>query len=109
MSIMAALAAAAVAVVVGVVLILGFATPGLFRTPKLKVGEVEHGVQTILTDDTAGYGATNVGEVTCNKGQDPTVAKGRSVDCEVTVNGVKRRVTVTMTDDDGTFAVGRPR
>lgn len=103
------IAALLAAVVLGVVLILGFATPGFWRTPKMKVGDVEHGVKSVLTDDTAGYGVKNVGDVTCNNGQDPTAAKGGHFECQVTVDGAKRTVTVTMTDNAGAFAVGRPK
>jgi len=66
-------------------------------------------VQQILADQTNGYGAKNVKDVKCNDGQDPTVEKGASFNCEVSIDGTKRQVTVTFQDDRGTYEVGRPK
>lgn len=35
--------------------------------------------------------------------------KGATLDCEVSMDGAKRQVTVTITGDDGTHEVGRPK
>ncbi len=97
------------AIIVVVVLVLGFWKPGFFVTTKLDVNRAQEGVQQILTDEANGYGATNVEDVTCNGGQSPTVRKGDTFDCEVSIDGTKRQVTVTFQDDNGTYEVGRPR
>ena len=66
-------------------------------------------VQQILTDEANGYGAKNVKDVKCNNGQSPTVKKGDTFNCEVSIDGTKRQVTVTFQDDNGTYEVGRPK
>ena len=98
-----------VAIVVAVVLVLGFWTPGFFVTTKLDIDSAQTGVQQILTDETNGYGAQNVSNVSCNNGVNPTVRQGDTFTCEVSIDGTKRQVTVTFTDNDGTYEVGRPR
>ncbi|MDP9165928.1 MAG: DUF4333 domain-containing protein [Actinomycetota bacterium] len=100
---------ALVAVVLIVVGILGFWKPGWFVTTNLDVGAAQTGVQQILTDQTNGYGAKNVQDVKCNNGANPKVVKGGTFDCEVSIDGTKRQVTVTFQDDSGTYEVGRPR
>ncbi|WP_431232214.1 DUF4333 domain-containing protein [Mycolicibacterium psychrotolerans] len=97
------------AIVVAVVLVLGFWKPGFFVTTKLDIGKAQQGVQNILTDETNGYGAKNVKDVKCNNGQNPTVKKGDTFTCEVSIDGTKRQVTVTFQDDKGTYEVGRPK
>ncbi|MCV7174498.1 DUF4333 domain-containing protein [Mycolicibacterium sphagni] len=97
------------AIVVAVVLVLGFWKPGFFVTTKLDIGKAQVGVQQILTDETNGYGAKNVKDVKCNNGQNPTVKKGDTFTCEVSIDGTKRQVTVTFQDDKGTYEVGRPK
>ena len=64
--------------------------PGFFVTTKLDVSKADAGVQQILTDSTNGYGAKNVKDVKCNNGQNPTVKKGASFDCDVSIDGTKR-------------------
>jgi hypothetical protein len=98
-----------VLVIVAVVLVLGFWKPGFFVTTKLDVNAAQSGVQQILTDESNGYGAKNVRDVKCNNGESPEVRKGATFDCEVSIDGTKREVTVTFQDDDGTYEVGRPR
>ena len=97
------------AIIVAIVLVLGFWKPGFFVTTKLDVGAAQTGVQQILTDEANGYGAKNVKDVKCNDGQSPTVKKGDTFNCEVSIDGTKRQVTVTFQDDDGTYEVGRPK
>ncbi|WP_277242781.1 DUF4333 domain-containing protein [Mycolicibacterium obuense] len=97
------------AIVVAVVLVLGFWKPGFFVTTKLDVNAAQTGVQQILTDQTNGYGAKNVSNVKCNNGVSPTVKKGDTFNCEVSIDGTKRQVTVTFQDDKGTYEVGRPK
>jgi hypothetical protein len=97
------------AVIIAVVLVLGFWKPGFFVTTKLDVGAAQTGVAQILSDEANGYGAKNVKDVKCNNGASPTVKKGDTFDCEVSIDGTKRRVTVTFQDDNGTYEVGRPK
>jgi hypothetical protein len=97
------------AIIVVVVLVLGFWKPGFFVTTKLDVSAAQSGVQQILTDEANGYGAKNVKDVKCNSGQSPTVKKGDTFNCEVSIDGTKRQVTVTFQDDNGTYEVGRPK
>ncbi len=97
------------AVLLAALLILGFWKPGFFVTTKLDVNKAQQGVQQILTDDANGYGAKNVKDVKCNNGQNPTVKKGDTFNCEVSIDGTKRQVTVTFQDDKGTYEVGRPK
>ncbi len=97
------------ALVLAVVLITGFWQPGFFVTTKLDVNKAQQGVQQILTDESSGYGAKNVEDVRCNNGQNPTVKKGDTFNCEVSIDGTKRQVTVTFQDDKGTYEVGRPK
>ena len=96
------------ALVVAVVAVLGFWKPGFFVTTKLDVSAAQSGVKQILTDESNGYGAKNVKDVKCNNGDSPTVKKGETFDCEVSIDGTKRQVTVTFQDNNGTYEVGRP-
>ena len=97
------------AIIVAVVLVLGFWKPGFFVSTKLDINAAQTGVQQILTDEANGYGAKNVKDVKCNDGQNPAVKKGGTFDCEVSIDGTKRQVTVTFQDDNGTYEVGRPK
>jgi hypothetical protein len=97
------------AVIVAVVAVLGFVWPGWFMTTKLDVNAAQTGVQKILTDETNGYGAKNVKDVKCNGGTDPVVKSGQTFNCDVSIDGTKRTVTVTFKDDSGTYEVGRPK
>ncbi|MGI9124305.1 MAG: DUF4333 domain-containing protein [Mycobacterium sp.] len=97
------------ALALAIVLVLGFWKPGVFVTTKLDVNKAQQGVQQILTDESNGYGAKNVSDVKCNNGQNPTVKKGDTFNCEVSIDGTKRQVTVTFQDDKGTYEVGRPK
>lgn len=97
------------AIVVAVVLVMGFWKPGFFVTKKLDIDAAQTGVQRILTDEANGYGAKNVKNVKCNDGENPTVEQGATFNCEVSIDGTKRQVTVTFQDDDGTYEVGRPK
>ena len=100
---------ALVAVILIVVGILGFWKPGFFVTTNLDVKAAQTGVQQILSDQTNGYGAKNVQDVSCNNGANPKVVKGGTFDCQVSIDGTRRQVTVTFQDDSGTYEVGRPR
>ena len=101
--------AAVALVLVAIVLVTGFWAPGFFVTTKLDVNKAQSGVQQVLTDETNGYGAKNVKDVKCNNGTDPTVKKGATFDCSVSIDGAPKHVTVTFQDSKGTYEVGRPQ
>lgn len=94
---------------IGAVFALGFWQPGFFVTTKLDVNKAQIGVQQVLTDEANGYGAKNVKDVKCNHGADPTVKKGVTFDCDVSIDGAAKHVTVTFQDNKGTYEVGRPQ
>ena len=100
---------AVLAIVVAAVLVLGFWKPGFFNTTDLDVTAAQTGVAQVLSDKNEGYGANNVTDVRCNNGQNPTIEPGSTFDCEVSIDGAKRQVTVTIVDDKGTYDVGPPR
>lgn len=106
---MIGIVAAAAVLVLAVVGVLGFWKPGFFVTTKLDVSKAQDGVKTVLTDETNGYGAKNVQDVKCNNGANPTVKKGDTFTCDVSIDGQHRQLTVTFQDDDGTYEVGRPK
>ncbi len=76
---------------------------------ELDVLKAQDGVRQVLTDPINGYGRDNVTNVRCNNGVNPTVRKGASFSCVVTVDGAQRQVLVEFADDAGTYAVDRPR
>ncbi|WP_239651180.1 DUF4333 domain-containing protein [Mycobacterium sp. UM_Kg27] len=76
---------------------------------ELDVVAAQDGVRQVLTDPINGYGRDKVSDVRCNNGVNPTVRKGTSFSCVVTVDGAQRRVLAEFTDDAGTYAVDRPR
>ncbi|OBJ32681.1 DUF4333 domain-containing protein [Mycolicibacter heraklionensis] len=94
----------------GVLLVLVLrGTVGGSGPVELDVRKAQDGVRQVLTDPINGYGRDNVTNVRCNNGVNPTVRKGTSFSCVVTVDGAQRRVLVEFTDDAGTYAVDRPR
>ena len=105
------LVAAGVVVVVieAIILTVVVSMLGLFDRKELDINKAQAGVQQILTDPIRGYGAKNVTDVACNNGQNPSGEKGDSFTCQVTVNGIRRHVTVVVDDDNGSYKVDRPR
>ncbi|KUI36253.1 hypothetical protein AU194_16200 [Mycobacterium sp. GA-2829] len=87
---------------------VGVLVAGMSGSDKLNVTAAQDGVTQILTDKVNGYGFTDVGDVTCNDGQDPEVKQGATFNCDVTIFGATRQVTATFTDDKGTYEVGAP-
>lgn len=79
-----------------------------FDTKKVAVAGVQAQVQELLVDRITGYNSTDIKDVKCNNGQDPTVKKGESFACDVTVRGKQHQLKVTFQDDDGTYEVGIP-
>lgn len=96
-------------IIVAAVLVMGFWKPGFFVTTKLDVNKAQAGVQQILTDQTNGYGVKSADDIKCNNGQNPTVKKGDTFTCDVSVDGQHKQVTVTFQDNNGTYEVGRPK
>ncbi|QHE69358.1 hypothetical protein GFS60_02923 [Rhodococcus sp. WAY2] len=90
----------ALLVVVGVALALAFT---VFGTDTLDQKAAEEGVERIVTES---YGAENVSGVSCPADQE--VKEGNSFECTLTVDGEKKQVTLTFTDDKGTYEVSRP-
>lgn len=75
----------------------------------LDVAAAQRGVTAVLVDPINGYGVVSVDAATCNNGVNPPVRRGESFSCDVIVDGAPRRVLVVFQDDDGTYAVDRPR
>lgn len=75
----------------------------ILRVDTLDQAAAQAGVEKIVTQS---YGAEQVEGVTCPAGQE--VIKGESFECELTVDGTMKKVTVTFTDDEGTYEVSRP-
>jgi Domain of unknown function (DUF4333) len=109
LAILGAIIGVLAALIVAVVLVMGFWKPGFFVTTKLDVNKAQSGVQQILTDQVNGYGVKNVKDVKCNEGKNPTVKKGETFTCDASVDGQHKQVTVTFQDDSGTYEVGRPK
>lgn len=81
------------------------------RTPArvLDIAKAQQQVEQILRDPLDGYGAGTVSAVVCNNGINPTIKAGSGFSCDATVDGAPRRIAVVFQDDDGTYAVDRPR
>ncbi|WP_433613016.1 DUF4333 domain-containing protein [Prescottella agglutinans] len=92
------IAVAATIVVGGVVFALGS-----LGSKTLDQNAAEKGVEQIVTES---YGARAVTNVSCPSGQ--KVDEGSSFECSLNVDGTPKKVTVTFTDNDGTYEVSRP-
>ncbi|MBF4479508.1 protein of unknown function [Rhodococcus rhodochrous J3] len=86
-----------------VLAIVGILTATMFGGKVLDTESTQAGIAKVLTES---YGAGQVGDVQCPS--DQKVEAGHSFTCAVTVDGQFREVTVTVTDDNGTYEVGRP-
>ncbi|MDH6678758.1 hypothetical protein M2284_002971 [Rhodococcus sp. LBL1] len=89
---------AAVVVVGGVLFAVGS-----FGSKTLDQTAAQKGVEQIVTES---YGARSVSGVSCPSGQ--KVEQGASFECSLTVDGTPKKVTVTFTDNEGTYEVSRP-
>ncbi|KZF13035.1 hypothetical protein A2J03_15645 [Rhodococcus sp. EPR-157] len=87
----------AVIVIVGLVLAFG-------GSKNLDRAAAESGVEEIVTGT---YGASSVSDVSCPDGE--KIEEGASFECTLQVDGFDRTVTLTFTDDNGTYEVSRPR
>lgn len=99
---------AAVTAIAAAALSAGFWAPGFFVTKQLDVTAVQAGVTHVLTDPN-GYGAKNVSDVSCNDGHNPTVIKGGTFTCQVTIDHIKHQFVVTFTDDAGSYEISAPK
>jgi hypothetical protein len=90
------------AVVLAVVAVLGFVSPGFFNTRVLDAAAVETGVQQVLAQD---YGL-EVESVTCPEGQQ--VVPDAGFECTAVVDGAQVPVPIKITSSDGNYEVGRP-
>ncbi len=90
--------------VVAVVLVLGFVTPGWFHRTVLDAGAVEKGVERILVDS---YGIAGVESVACPSGE--AVEQGNTFTCRVVVGGRRANVEITVRNSRGSYEVSRPR
>lgn len=86
-----------------VLAIVGILAATMFGGKVLDTESTQAGIAKVLTES---YGAGQVGDVQCPS--DQKVEAGHSFTCAVTVDGQFREVTVTVTDDNGTYEVGRP-
>jgi hypothetical protein len=102
--------AGALAVLIGAaVVIANIFDTGVGGRTLLDVSKVQTGVLQTLSDPASGYGANTVSEVNCNGGRNPSARKGTTFTCEAIVNGVRREVTVEVSDESGTYEIDRPR
>jgi hypothetical protein len=89
-------------VVVVVVAVLGFVSPGFFVSKVFDQAALQDGVQRILTQN---YNL-DVSAVQCDQGIH--VQKGTGFECQATVDGAPVKVPITITSPDGAYEVGRP-
>ena len=93
---------AAVVLVLAVVGVLGFVSPGFFNTRVLDASAVQSGVQQVLSQD---YDL-EVQSVTCPDGQQ--VVPDATFECTAIVDGDQVSVPIKITSADGNYEVGRP-
>lgn len=86
-----------------VVAVLGFVVPGFFKTTVFEQNALQNGVKGILTNS---YNLTGVDSVSCPA--DQQVKSGARFTCQASIAGKEKPVTVTVTDDQGTYQVARP-
>ena len=97
------LALVGVVVLVLIFVITAFAAPGFLKSKELSAASVQDGAQKVLTDT---YKVTDVSKVSCPSGQE--VKNGGTFTCKATIAGKETDVKITITDDNGTYQVGRP-
>lgn len=94
-----------VSVVVVAVLVIGaiVGVLALTSTDQLDQQAVQQGVQKVLSDS---YGVSDATDVSCPKGQ--KVEVGHSFSCSVKIGGDTKKVDIQITQDNGTYEVGKP-
>ena len=98
------LVAIVTALVVVVVFVLGFVTPGWFVTRVFDAGAVQTGVAKVLADD---YATDGVADVRCP--QNVQVTAGATFTCDATIDGDPVTIPITVTDDRGRLPGGAAR
>lgn len=93
----------AVVLILAVVGVLGFVTPGFFVTKVFDASAVQTGVKTVLTSD---YKLQGVSDPTCPAQQEVKV--GAAFSCTVNIDGKSKTVPITVKTSDGSYEVGRP-
>ncbi|SFW82210.1 DUF4333 domain-containing protein [Amycolatopsis australiensis] len=93
----------ALVVVVAVVGILGFVTPGFFKTQVFNNTQMQADVQKLLTDT---YKIEGVTGVTCPA--DQKVEDGAKFECTATIAGKPQQVPITVKGDGGNYEVSPP-
>ncbi|HEY2766189.1 MAG TPA: DUF4333 domain-containing protein [Pseudonocardiaceae bacterium] len=96
------LSGVAAAVVVVMIVVLGFIAPGFFTTTIFDQNAVQDGVQRILSDE---YGQ-QAQSVTCPADQE--VRPGSTFTCQAVIDGARRNITITVKTDAGEYEVARP-
>ena len=91
-----------VALIVVVVVALGFVGPAYFTSKVFDQRALQSGVQGVLTSS---YGQ-KVDSVSCPAQQ--KVSSGSTFTCQATIGGKQTAVTVTVKDNSGTYEVARP-
>ena len=92
------LAAAGVLLVVAIVLVLGFVVPGWFRATVFDENAVAGGVEQILTEQ-----GLAVDAVSCPPNM--AVEVGNTFSCQVTIDGERRDVSITVHTEAGEYTV----
>ncbi|MFR9728809.1 DUF4333 domain-containing protein [Saccharopolyspora sp. MS10] len=90
--------------VAGSLAVVGFVHPAVLVHDRFDANSVQHGVARTLERS---YHLSAVESVRCPDGQ--RVVVGSSFDCEVSLPGGRKRVSVTVRDSSGTYEVGYPR
>ncbi|MGW4366547.1 DUF4333 domain-containing protein [Nocardia takedensis] len=70
---------------------------------KLDQAAVQDGVKKVLTDS---YGIQDVADVSCPAGQEVKV--DATFECTLKVSGEQKKVNIKITNENGTYEVGRP-
>ena len=98
---------AALVVIGGAVALSAYVWPG-WVTKTLSQTALQDGVQRVLTegDPAQGYGLKDVSDVSCPSGM--KAQAGETFTCQVKVGDQNQRVTIKVTDDDGTYEVSAP-
>ncbi len=90
--------------VLGVVAVLGFATPGWFVRPVFDAAGVQKGIAQTLRES---YRISGVEQVRCPDGQ--SVSAGNQFDCRVRIGGEAKAVTISVKNERGVYEVGHPK
>ncbi|WP_082468806.1 DUF4333 domain-containing protein [Sciscionella sediminilitoris] len=93
-----------VVVVIAVLAVLLFAWPGWLNTKVFDKAKMEQDVQSVLVDK---YKIDGAKDVSCPG--DQAVEQGNTFDCQVTVNGDQKKVTIKVSDaGSATYDVSQP-